>query len=115
VIPLDSIAPGNLYSQDDAPFLLGEGFTPEAAREAICGACRSGQIAHREWRRRYWFTGRAFLEWVGREIGVEVALQRAAPEPENAGDRLDHAIPMGHDHARRFGTRSPTSGKEVSE
>ena len=62
MIPIDRITPGNLYSQDDAAFLLGDGFSPKAAREAVCEACRSGQLPHRRWRKRYWFTGRVFLD-----------------------------------------------------
>ena len=30
MIPVNDIIPGNIYSQDDASFLLGEGFTKAA-------------------------------------------------------------------------------------
>lgn len=82
MIPLDDIVPANLYTQDDAMFLLGDGFTKKAAREAICEACRSGDLPAKEWRRRYWFTGRDFLEWVRRWFG-EKGLQRDNPAPCN--------------------------------
>ena len=39
MIPIDQIVSENLYSQDDADSLLGKGFTPDAAREAIGEAC----------------------------------------------------------------------------
>jgi len=88
VIPVDQIVPENLYSQDDALFLLGDGFTKDAAREAICEACRAGEMECSNWRRRYWFTGAAFLEWVARWSGVAVA----GDEPD-----VDSRAPAGHD------------------
>ena len=38
MIPVDQIIEGNLYSQDDATFLLGEGFGDKVAREIFCAA-----------------------------------------------------------------------------
>ena len=74
MIPVDSIHVDNLYSQDDATFLLGDGFTEKAAREAICEACRSKELAGRHWRKRYWFTGRAFLAWLRTWFGPEISI-----------------------------------------
>ena len=62
MIPVDQISPGNYYSQDDACFLLGDGFSKRAAKETICAACRSGELQCRKHIKRYWFTGKAFLE-----------------------------------------------------
>jgi hypothetical protein len=72
MIPIGQIIPENLFSQDDAEFLLGKGFTKDAAREVIREACRSEQLKNKRWRRRYWFTGREFLEWVSRWFGAEI-------------------------------------------
>ncbi len=80
MIPIEQIVPENLYSQDDATFLLGTGFTEDAAREAITEACRSGQLASRSWRRRYWFTGREFMAWIARWFGTEVTVDTEADE-----------------------------------
>jgi hypothetical protein len=106
VIAADETISENLYSQDDALFLLGEGFTKEAAREAICEACRSGELESRMWRRRYWFTGCVFLEWVSRWFQAEVeAVNDRGEEGEGA---LAPALPLGDDAPRRLGARSPT-------
>jgi len=108
VIPIDQIIPGNPYSQDDAAFLMGEGFTEAAAKEAICEACRSGNLESRKWRRRYWFSGRNFLSWVSRWFGAEVGVA------DDGNSDLAHPVPLRHDVLCRSGARSP-SGKEVSE
>ena len=71
MIPLDQIIDVNLYSQDDAVFLLGRGFTGKAAREAIRSACKSGQLEGIQWRKRWWFTGCAFKAWVKRWFGAD--------------------------------------------
>jgi hypothetical protein len=70
MIALTEIVPDNIYSQHDAAALLGAGFTDDAAREALLEACRSGELESRQWRRRYWFTGRSFLAWVATWFGV---------------------------------------------
>lgn len=93
MIPVNDIIPGNIYSQDDASFLLGEGFTKAAAREAICEACRSGQLRSASWRRRYWFTGRAFLEWASRWFGTEIATDDDRADP--TADRLAPVLRLG--------------------
>ena len=72
MIPIDQIIPGNPYSQDDAVFLMGEGFSEDAAKEIVCEACRSGQLKASKWRKRWWFAGRAFVEWVARWFGAEI-------------------------------------------
>ena len=82
MIPIAEILPQNLYSQDDARFLLGEQFGEKAAKEAILEACRAGQIESRKWRKRYWFTGRCYLEWVSRWAGPEVLPMPAQPIDE---------------------------------
>jgi hypothetical protein len=77
MIPITDLVPENLYSQEDAPFLLGTGFSEDAAREAICAACRAGQLVNVRWRRRYWFSGRAFLDWVASWFGDEAIRELA--------------------------------------
>jgi len=72
MIPITEIIPQNLYSQDDGPFLLGDGFTKKASREVICEACRSNELQCRQWRRRFWFTGADFLSWVSAWSGLPV-------------------------------------------
>lgn len=95
MIPVDKIASRNLHSQADAPFLLGEGFTPKAARSAICSACIAGELPSRKWSKRHWFYGRDFLDWIRRRLappdtdgatGVEktVASRLIAPQNEPA-------------------------------
>ena len=95
MIPIAQIIPENLFSQDDAKFLLGEGFTKDAAREVIREACRSGQLKNKRWRRRYWFTGREFLEWVSRWFGAEIKTE------DDRGDegKLARGLPFGDDVA----------------
>lgn len=110
MIPVSQIVPQNLYSQDDAELLLGGGFSRKAAREAICEACRSGQLRSTQWRKRYWFSGKAFLEWVGQWFGSE----RFGDENGEGGSLLAGAASARHNGERRFGARSP-SGKEVSK
>ncbi len=72
MIPIDKIVPGNPYSQDDAAFLMGKGLSQDAAKEIVCEACRSGQLKASKWRKRWWFTGRAFIDWVARWFGAEI-------------------------------------------
>jgi len=64
VIPVKEIESANLYSQDDARFLLGNGFTAKAAKEHITGACRARELKAAKSLGRWWFTGEAFLAWV---------------------------------------------------
>ena len=107
MIPIDKIIPANLYSQDDATFLLGTGFTEEAARETLCEACRSGQLTAQQWRKRWWFSGAEFLAWVSRWYGSEVKIDKDADEE----DPLARVLPLGQDRgsdpepARRPGGR----------
>jgi len=74
MIPITKITDANIYSQDDAGFLLGSGFTKKAARETIRSACQNGQLESRFWRKRWWFTGRQFKLWVRRCFGAEIRL-----------------------------------------
>jgi hypothetical protein len=99
MIPVAEIVPENLYSQDDAEFLLGDGFTPKAARQVIGEACRSGNLISHKWGRRHFFAGREFLVWLrqnGLPVGVGPALAPLAP-PE-AGR---HHSPANLEAARR--------------
>jgi hypothetical protein len=114
VIPIDTIILDNPYSQDDAMFLMGEGFTEGAAREVVCEACRSGQLKASKWRNRWWFSGRAFVEWVTRWFGAETETQDGRGE-EGQGP-LARVLPLGDDGPRRLGARSPTRrGREANE
>lgn len=100
MIPVAQIIAANLYSQDDAEFLLGEGFSEKAAREVICEARRSGQLPSTQWRRRFWFTGASFLAWVGRWFGLPV------------GEIEEEVASVG---GSRYGRRTdpePVAGKE---
>ena len=107
MIPISQIIPDDLYSQDDAEFLLGEGFTRKAAREAICAACRSSDLRNAQWRKRYWFTGRDFIEWVRGWFGAGL------PELHLKGIDTEGAP---RQNARlRLGACSPEAGKEVSQ
>ncbi len=72
MIPIDEIRAENLYSQHDAEFLLGKGFSKRGAKEFVREACHSGQLSNRFYRKRYWFTGAAFLEWVGKWSGIDL-------------------------------------------
>lgn len=94
MIPMADIIPGNLYSQDDATFLLGEGFSKRGAREAITEACRSGALPARLWRRRYWFRGADFLEWVRLWFGSSElrALASRRDKPHNPTRRTGSAL-----------------------
>lgn len=102
MIPIDKIIPANLYSQDNAQFLLGNGFSKAAAKEAICEACRSGQLESKRWRRRYWFTGHEFLAWVARWFGSEFTVDIDADEEAP----LARVLPLGQDE--------PTKQKPVA-
>jgi len=104
VIPIDKVIPGNLYCQDDAQFLLGSGFSKAAAKEAISEAARAGQLTSKQWRKRWWFTGRAFLEWVGGWFGTGIGVE----DTHEAENRLEPAPRRGDDGARRLRARSPT-------
>ena len=106
MIPVNEIIPHNLYSQDDAGFLLGEGFTKKAAREAICAACRSGDLRNAQWRKRYWFSGRSFVEWVRGWFG--------AGPPSIPPQEIDGRAPRRKDTPLRLGACPPVAGKEVS-
>lgn len=64
MIQINNIVAENLYSQRDASFLLGNGFTKKAARQMISEACREKQLNANKYKRQYWFTGADFLEWV---------------------------------------------------
>ena len=96
MIPISEVVPENLYSQDDALFLLGSGFTKRAAKELLCEVCRKGELSHSYFRKRYWFTGREFLEWVakwfGREITKGFAFQKSSHH--NGGD--DNGLGAAH-------------------
>jgi len=72
MIPITEIIDANIYSQDDAGFLLGSGFTKKAARETIRSACQNGQLESSFWRKRWWFTGHQSKLWVLRCSGAEV-------------------------------------------
>jgi len=110
MIPIGQIVEGNLYSQDDARLLLGNGFTAKAAREVICQACRSGQLKNKHWRRRYWFTGHEFLKWVSTWFGAGVD---DGEEPRVHEDQLAPVRRPGQDRSYRLGARSPENGEEV--
>lgn len=71
MIPVSAVVSENIYTQHDAAFLLGAGFTGKAARETICRACRNGELRAKLHLRRYWFSGRAFLKWVRDWFGAE--------------------------------------------
>jgi hypothetical protein len=109
MIPVEQIVQVNLYSQDDACFLMGDGFTAKSAKEAICQACRTGQLENRLWRKRYWFTGRAFLEWLRRWFG-ELELAASAPT-QKKGVAL--ALPRRQDTAADAGPVRRSPGGEV--
>lgn len=68
MVPMSQINDEDVYSQDDAPFLLGQGFSAKAAREAICRACRSEGLQSKFYMRRYCFTGKDFKAWVKRNM-----------------------------------------------
>ena len=70
MVPMSQINDEDIYSQDDAPFLLGQGFSAKAAREAICKACRNGELRSKIYMRRYSFTGRDFKSWAKRKMVV---------------------------------------------
>ena len=107
MIPINDIAAENLYSQDDAQFLLGDGFTKDAAREAICEACRAGDLEAKRFRKRWWFTGREFLVWVSGWFGEDLV------EAEG-GRRALAPVPLSSEHdAYRLGAPSSASGREV--
>ncbi len=99
MIPIDQIIPENLFSQDDAEFLLGEGFTKDAAREALREACRSGQLKSKRWRRRYWFTGREFVNWVSRWFGAEIRTED--DRREDGEDTLAGLLALDDDGATK--------------
>ena len=69
MIPISKITPSDIYSQEDAPFLLGNGFSQKAARQTITKACLRGDLKAVMRLRRYWFTGKEFLDWVKRTFG----------------------------------------------
>jgi len=112
MIPVDKVIPGNLYCQDDAQFLLGSGFSKAAAKEAISEAARAGQLTSKQWRKRWWFTGREFLVWVSRWFGTEIGTG-SDKSHDGHGDRLASTLRVGDNSARRLGARSPENGKEV--
>ena len=89
MIPVSKIMPENLYSQDDGQFLLGQGFSVKAAREVILEACRSGQLSATSWKKRYWFSGKDFFEWVMRWYGSQVGQIIESPR----GDSLVQSAP----------------------
>ena len=111
MIPIAEIIPENLYSQDDSPFLLGAGFTEDAARETICEACRSGELTSRKWRGRWWFAGREYIDWVSRWFAGKVVIENDRGK-ETRG-RLAPAPGLGDDGAYRLGALPPENGKEV--
>ena len=69
MIPLSDIILENVYSQDDASYLLGDGFSKVAAKQQICNACKSGTLKACKFARRWCFTGAAFLEWTKKWLG----------------------------------------------
>jgi len=99
VIPVDRIIPGNPYSQDDAAFLMGCAFTKDAAKEAICEACRSGQLKASKWRNRWWFTGNAFVEWVARWFGAGIDEESACEKDK--GSHLARILSLDDDGAAK--------------
>ncbi len=109
MIPVADIVPENLYSQEDSVFLMGDGFTEEAASEVVCEACRSGDLRATKWRKRWWFTGREFLAWVSRWFGERID----NGDGEEAETRLAPPLRHGDNSSRRLGARSPVNGKEV--
>jgi len=111
VIPVDKIIPKNLYSQDDALFLLGDGFTKDAAKEAVCEASRSGALVAQQWRKRWWFTGAEYLKWVSTWFGSAVGRGDDVSPPPDVG--LAPARRRGQDRAHRLGARAPENGEEV--
>jgi hypothetical protein len=108
MIALSEIVDDDLYSQDDASLLLGEGFTERAAREAIRSACQAGQIESSQWRKRWWFTGRQFKAWVRRWFGAETALGADRPR---ANDRRCHVFNIAE--GARSGENGPTDSEPV--
>ena len=98
MIPIGQIVEGNLYSQDDARLLLGNGFSAKAARDVICEACRSGELNNRSWRRRYWFTGREFMDWVSRWFGAEIEAPSCG---EEGPSHLAKIMPSSHNGAAK--------------
>lgn len=88
MIPVDQIVHKNVYTQDDGPFLVGEDFTLRAAKEFIRAACRSGELPSRFYRKRYWFTGKDFLDWIARWSGSTTVeeLASAASTGQNSLD-----------------------------
>lgn len=111
MIPVSEVTPENLYSQDDAQFLLGEGFSRKAAREAIREACKTGELRSSKWRGRSWFSGQSFLTWI-REWPAATA--RPTSSLQSPTESLAVPPPGGQDAARRPGDRSPSLGGEVS-
>jgi hypothetical protein len=96
MIPITAIIPTHIYSQEDAPLLLGTGFSEDAAREVILEACRSGELESRQWRRRYWFTGRAFLDWVTKWFGP---IPTEDDSDKDLAERVASPLPLRHNDA----------------
>ena len=87
MIQITEIKPTNLYSQADAEFLLGDGFSKKAAKEHISKACRSSELKASKNLGRWWFTGDDFLKWVRVHIQGEIeALDLPATECQNVID-----------------------------
>ena len=63
MIPISEIDDEDIFSQKDAPFLMGQGFSEKSAKETICRACRSGELQAKVYMRRYSFTGKDFKAW----------------------------------------------------
>jgi hypothetical protein len=100
VIPLTTIESGVLYSHHDAEFLLGAGFSKRAAQEVIKEACRTGNLDARTWRRRWWFSGDAYIAWVqwwfGSDIGTSEGRtdNQLAPAPKLVNDDRVNSEPV---------------------
>ena len=87
MIQITDIKPQNLYSQNDAEFLLGDGFSKKAAKEHISQACRLGELKASKNLGRWWFTGDEFLKWVRVHIQGKIeALDSPAAECKNVID-----------------------------
>ena len=114
MISITEIEPNNLYSQDDGEFLLGQGFSVKSARDIICEACRSGQLPATLWKKRYWFAGKDFLEWIQRWFGRQVHFNSDLAKA-NEEKAVVKSVPLRQNERCRFGTRSPLVRKEVSD
>ena len=88
MIPIRDIIPENVYSQDDASFLLCDGFSEIGAKQQICNACKSKDLKARKYARRWWFSGSAYLEWTKSWLG-DLAIEGACGKNSQLANEPD--------------------------